>query len=113
MKLRDDSTQQSCYWSGTSPFCAGGCDAGYSDCATDGCGNGACCVTGYKKYCCRGGCAARAKGTNFDLIPPPATCIHFLFKLTSSTCDMRTGGVAAIRKMLTVSDRSCRQIGGR
>jgi hypothetical protein len=49
-----------CYWSGTSPFCAGACDSGYTDCATDGCGNGACCVTGYKKYCCRGnGCPNR------------------------------------------------------
>lgn len=45
-------TQASCFWSGTSPFCAGGCPDGYVDCATDGCGDGACCWTGYKKYCC-------------------------------------------------------------
>lgn len=31
-------------------------DVGYTDCATSGCGDGACCATGYKKYCCRGGC---------------------------------------------------------
>lgn len=47
-----------CFWSGTSPFCAGSCDSGYSDCGTSGCGNGACCWTGYKKYCCRGSCPA-------------------------------------------------------
>ncbi|KAI1104965.1 hypothetical protein F4804DRAFT_165978 [Jackrogersella minutella] len=46
-----------CFWSGTSPFCAGSCDSGYSDCGTSGCGDGACCVTGYKKYCCLGGCS--------------------------------------------------------
>lgn len=64
LKLRDPSIEQSCYWDGTSPFCAGGCPSGYSDCATNGCGDGACCVTGYKKYCCRGGCSRRAQGTN-------------------------------------------------
>ncbi|KAH8167839.1 hypothetical protein CIB48_g392 [Xylaria polymorpha] len=48
-----------CYWSGTSPFCAGSCDRGYEDCGTDDCGDGACCWTGYKKYCCRGGCPDR------------------------------------------------------
>lgn len=47
-----------CFWSGTSPFCAGSCDSGYSDCGTSGCGDGACCWTGYKKYCCRGSCPA-------------------------------------------------------
>ncbi|KAI3329903.1 hypothetical protein F4824DRAFT_480562 [Ustulina deusta] len=46
----------SCFWSGTAPFCAGSCDVGYTDCGTSGCGDGACCVTGYKKYCCLGGC---------------------------------------------------------
>ncbi|KAI1738055.1 hypothetical protein F4680DRAFT_426912 [Xylaria scruposa] len=49
----------SCYWDGTSPFCAGGCSDGYEDCGTSSCGDGACCVTGYKKYCCRGGCPDR------------------------------------------------------
>ncbi|KAI0520889.1 hypothetical protein F5B22DRAFT_644630 [Xylaria bambusicola] len=48
-----------CYWDGTSPFCAGSCPTGYEDCATSGCGDGACCWTGYKKFCCRGGCPDR------------------------------------------------------
>ncbi|KAG6039848.1 hypothetical protein E4U41_002026 [Claviceps citrina] len=41
-----------CFWSGTAPFCAGGCETGYKDSGTSSCGDGACCVTGYKKYCC-------------------------------------------------------------
>ncbi|KAK5625005.1 hypothetical protein RRF57_000721 [Xylaria bambusicola] len=49
----------SCYWDGTAPFCAGGCPAGYDDCGTSSCGDGACCVTGYKKYCCRGECPSK------------------------------------------------------
>ncbi|KAI1195550.1 hypothetical protein F5X97DRAFT_307646 [Nemania serpens] len=46
----------SCYWSGLSPWCQGSCNDGYDECATDSCGDGACCITGDKKYCCRGGC---------------------------------------------------------
>ncbi|KAG0707394.1 hypothetical protein DFH29DRAFT_897212 [Suillus ampliporus] len=42
-----------CYWSGTAPFCAGNC-AGNKECQTGPCGDGACCITGYKKYCCYG-----------------------------------------------------------
>ncbi|KAI0327666.1 hypothetical protein GY45DRAFT_1327313 [Cubamyces sp. BRFM 1775] len=42
-----------CFWSGTAPFCAGSCPAGYVDCGRDGCGDGACCWTGIKVYCCR------------------------------------------------------------
>ncbi|KAI0327670.1 hypothetical protein GY45DRAFT_1097053 [Cubamyces sp. BRFM 1775] len=42
-----------CFWSGTAPFCAGSCPVGYVDCARDGCGDGACCITGYKVFCCR------------------------------------------------------------
>ncbi|KAJ8475041.1 hypothetical protein ONZ51_g6820 [Trametes cubensis] len=42
-----------CFWSGTAPFCAGACPAGYVDCGRDGCGDGACCWTGIKVYCCR------------------------------------------------------------
>ncbi|KAG2124686.1 hypothetical protein DEU56DRAFT_744412 [Suillus clintonianus] len=45
---------QTCYWSGSAPFCAGGCGFGSKECATSPCGDGACCVTGYKKYCCEG-----------------------------------------------------------
>lgn len=49
-----------CYWDGTSPFCAGSCDTrnGWVECGRDGTGNGATCVTGYKKYCCRESCSA-------------------------------------------------------
>ncbi|KAH9885423.1 hypothetical protein C8Q73DRAFT_303237 [Cubamyces lactineus] len=42
-----------CYWDGTAPFCAGSCPDGYVDCGRSGCGDGACCVTGIKVYCCR------------------------------------------------------------
>ncbi|KAI0332544.1 hypothetical protein GY45DRAFT_1335441 [Cubamyces sp. BRFM 1775] len=44
-----------CYWDGTAPFCAGSCPAGYVDCGRDACGDGACCWTGIKVYCCREG----------------------------------------------------------
>lgn len=44
-----------CFWSGTAPFCAGSCPVGYVDCARDSCGDGACCITGIKVYCCREG----------------------------------------------------------
>jgi hypothetical protein len=43
-----------CYWSGTAPFCAGSCGGGTVECNTSACGDGACCITGYKKYCCYG-----------------------------------------------------------
>ena len=47
-----------CYWDGTSPFCAGSCNTNdnYIPCRTDPSGDGATCVTGYKKYCCQGSC---------------------------------------------------------
>lgn len=63
----DDSTHQfggvssataQCYWDGTSPFCAGGCPSGYSDCGRSTSGDGATCWTGYKVYCCQGNCQA-------------------------------------------------------
>ncbi|KAI0895551.1 hypothetical protein F4806DRAFT_497120 [Annulohypoxylon nitens] len=53
---QQDVASSSCFWSGTAPFCAGFCESGYEDCGTSSCGDGACCWTGYKKYCCRGGC---------------------------------------------------------
>ncbi|KAI1084138.1 hypothetical protein F5B20DRAFT_285241 [Whalleya microplaca] len=58
-----------CFWSGTSPFCAGSCPDNYVDCRTNGCGDGACCWTGYKKYCCRGKeCPAQlTQGHHFEL----------------------------------------------
>jgi hypothetical protein len=42
-----------CYWDGTAPFCAGACPAGYTAQRRDSCGDGACCITGYKVYCCK------------------------------------------------------------
>ncbi|EPQ57584.1 hypothetical protein GLOTRDRAFT_127937 [Gloeophyllum trabeum ATCC 11539] len=42
-----------CFWSGTSPFCAGSCPEGYTDTATSSCGDGACCWTGYKNVVMR------------------------------------------------------------
>lgn len=51
------SREANCYWDGTAPFCAGSCPSGYNDCGTSSCGDGACCMTGYKKYCCLGACS--------------------------------------------------------
>ncbi|KAF2146168.1 uncharacterized protein K452DRAFT_294769 [Aplosporella prunicola CBS 121167] len=42
-----------CYWAGTAPFCDGKCPHGYNECRTHGCGDGSCCVYGWKKYCCQ------------------------------------------------------------
>ncbi|KAF8961843.1 hypothetical protein BDZ97DRAFT_1827399 [Flammula alnicola] len=42
----------SCYWDGTAPFCAGHCGDPYVERGRDSCGDGACCWTGYKVYCC-------------------------------------------------------------
>ena len=42
-----------CFWSGTAPFCQGYCpSAVYVTKASDKCGDGKCCMTGTKKYCC-------------------------------------------------------------
>ncbi len=41
-----------CAWYGTAPFCAGSCPAGTHETARDECGDGQCCVTGYKVLCC-------------------------------------------------------------
>lgn len=41
-----------CYWDGTAPLCEGNCRDGWSTNATDRCGDGKCCVTGQKAYCC-------------------------------------------------------------
>ncbi|KAI0105066.1 hypothetical protein GGR51DRAFT_560671 [Nemania sp. FL0031] len=57
---RGNETQiADCYWDGTAPFCAGSCPGGYEECGTSSCGDGACCWTGYKKYCCLGKCPER------------------------------------------------------
>ncbi|KAI0332543.1 hypothetical protein GY45DRAFT_454758 [Cubamyces sp. BRFM 1775] len=44
-----------CYWDGVAPFCNGACPYGYVDCGRDYCGDGFCCVTGIKVWCCREG----------------------------------------------------------
>jgi hypothetical protein len=44
---------QGCYWSGTAPFCAGGCYPGWSEAKRDNCGDGECCLTGTKVLCCK------------------------------------------------------------
>nr|CAH0106810.1 unnamed protein product [Daphnia galeata] len=42
-----------CFWSGTAPFCQGYCPSKvYVTKASDRCGDGKCCMTGMKKYCC-------------------------------------------------------------
>ncbi|KAL5584508.1 hypothetical protein ACKRZS_003122 [Fusarium odoratissimum] len=42
----------SCYWSGTAPYCAGECGPGEREIGRSKCGDGACCWTGKKAYCC-------------------------------------------------------------
>ncbi|XP_078678339.1 scavenger receptor cysteine-rich domain-containing protein DMBT1-like isoform X2 [Branchiostoma floridae x Branchiostoma belcheri] len=47
--------EQYCYWEGTATFCdPGGCDVG-TYVRSDRCGDGVCCWTGHKIYCCTGG----------------------------------------------------------
>ncbi|XP_035662086.1 uncharacterized protein LOC118406262 isoform X2 [Branchiostoma floridae] len=47
-------TRQVCYWEGTFPFCKpGACDSGIKV-RGDNCGDGRCCWTGSKIYCCNG-----------------------------------------------------------
>lgn len=41
-----------CSWKGTAPFCSGVCPPGTILLTIDPCGDGACCWTGYKAYCC-------------------------------------------------------------
>jgi hypothetical protein len=50
---RNEHEDPNCYWDGTAPFCAGGCPNGYVERMRNGCGDGACCWTGYKVYCCK------------------------------------------------------------
>ena len=41
-----------CYWDGNSPICNGTCREGWTKKAADRCGDGKCCLTGMKAYCC-------------------------------------------------------------
>ncbi|KAF8960361.1 hypothetical protein BDZ97DRAFT_1834305 [Flammula alnicola] len=47
-----DFASPTCFWSGTAPFCAGECGAGYVATKKDKCGDGLCCWTGTKVHCC-------------------------------------------------------------
>lgn len=42
-----------CVWEGTAPFCDGKCHTGFTQINEDNCGNGDCCATGFKVYCCQ------------------------------------------------------------
>ena len=42
-----------CYWNGTPNFCLPSCDAPYFESRQDACGDGECCMTGYKVLCCK------------------------------------------------------------
>jgi len=45
--------KEDCFWSGTAPFCQGRCPSKvYVTKASDSCGDGKCCLTGTKKFCC-------------------------------------------------------------
>ncbi|EFX78853.1 hypothetical protein DAPPUDRAFT_245765 [Daphnia pulex] len=47
------STLDDCIWTGTAPFCEGGCDmVGYVARETSSSGDGATCWTGIKVLCC-------------------------------------------------------------
>ena len=54
-----------CYWSGTAPFCAGGCAPGESTCFYDRIGDGKICYSGVKAMCCSEAslCPHEANGT--------------------------------------------------
>lgn len=46
-------TPSNCVWEGTAPFCDGNCLTGFTQIMEDNCGNGDCCLTGFKVYCCQ------------------------------------------------------------
>ncbi|KDQ59331.1 hypothetical protein JAAARDRAFT_659827 [Jaapia argillacea MUCL 33604] len=48
----ESSAADGCFWDGTAPFCTGHCPRGYVEEGRSSCGDGACCWTGYKTYCC-------------------------------------------------------------
>ena len=41
-----------CYWTGTPDFCVPSCDEGSFETKHDPCGDGPCCMTGFKVLCC-------------------------------------------------------------
>ena len=41
-----------CYWNGIAHYCTPSCDAPYFESKQDACGDGECCLTGYKVLCC-------------------------------------------------------------
>jgi hypothetical protein len=43
---------EQCFWAGTAPFCDGQCPVGFAALAMDKCGDGDCCLTGWKVFCC-------------------------------------------------------------
>ena len=46
-------TPSNCVWEGTAPFCDGKCGTGFTQIKEDNCGNGDCCWTGFKSFCCQ------------------------------------------------------------
>jgi len=42
-----------CYWANVVPFCGRGCQEGFTETAWSKCGDGACCWTGDKSFCCK------------------------------------------------------------
>ena len=46
------ASDKDCYWSGTSPFCAGVCRPGEKTVKISSDGKGQACITGQKVYCC-------------------------------------------------------------
>ena len=42
-----------CFWKGTAPFCGGICPLGFTNMKEDDCGDGDCCFTGFKVFCCQ------------------------------------------------------------
>ncbi|MFE7115542.1 hypothetical protein ACFU99_08980 [Streptomyces sp. NPDC057654] len=46
-----------CHWRGTAPFCSPECGAGEVLCGKSRCGDGKCCTTGEKYYCCFKSCS--------------------------------------------------------
>ncbi|KAF9554170.1 hypothetical protein CPC08DRAFT_713106 [Agrocybe pediades] len=84
---QDGPAPPGCYWDGTAPFCAGSCLNGYTEENRGPCGDGACCVTGYKALCCR---IAATQG-----FPPGGSCPGSYSSSSSLPASMSTAPVSS------------------
>ena len=73
------AAQPGCYWSGTAPVCHGSCKTGEVVMGSSHVGEGATCVTGKKKLCCKPSvnlAATSPAATVLVAAPAPAPAAH-------------------------------------